>query len=214
MEEKSERNQKIIALRSEGKTYEELANIFGVSRQRIQQITGDTGLFSDIIIKNLGKTKQSAVDISSTTGLSIATVYKKFGNFRLGINDKGGSVYKGKKYEKTVSGKLSSMGIENQLMPNSHPFDILLANGKRIDVKGTSHKMQPASQKTPYYHFKIGSNKKIQETDFFILYIEPDDAYYIFPGNMFPSGHARIYHPPLYKSKFSFYLNNFSLLTK
>ncbi len=152
------------------------------------------------------------IQISRRTGLSEPTTLNKFSDIRFSINAKTGGVYLGNKYEQRVSEKITEFGIENKLMPLHHIYDIKLKNGLRIDVRGSSHALHPPSQYSEFFHFR-GNDKSKEYCDFFICYIEPFDVAYVIPSEEVKD-YIKICYPPLKKSKFDVFRENYKQLVR
>lgn len=175
----------------EFKTLQEIADIYNLSRERVRQIVGNTGSFvSDK--RSREKTEFVMASKDMTHSQLIQALKNKFGTpktnaihlrgkFRHAVESNSWA-WHGAKHEDLVSKKLNSLGIENKQMPHGHPFDILLANGKKIDVKAsTTKRVTSPSQKHTMYSFSVRKNKKRDYCDFFICYIVPEKVFFVIP---------------------------------
>lgn len=139
-----ERKLEMLHLRHDEKwTIEKISILFGVSRERVRQIIGNTG--------NIGENNFSPARARSVvTNIEVAEKYAHLNNTQvkeLGYTS-ADMAYRGKtrhvseskqateggKIEEWVSAELTKRGMVNTLT-NSRPFDIILADGKTIEVK-------------------------------------------------------------------------------
>lgn len=194
-------------------TLQEIADKYQLSRERVRQIIGNTGAgykFRRRIKIALNHPELTNSQISEQLGVNYKTVSTYRSRQRHAIED--GFVKKGVDSEERVSEKLNNLGIEHKLMPLQHPFDIQLANGKRIDVKSAYKKMHPKSQRYDYYSFGIEKTRRGNYADFFILYIVPEDLCLVVPFEYAPKEMIHINTPIYSKGKFARFINNFDLL--
>jgi hypothetical protein len=216
--ELTERNEEIKRLRfEEGKTLQEISELFGVSRERIRQIVPDTG--SDFISK-WTETKVSEFDLSKINNIhdlpGSVTVWRKlWGKYR--HDAKSGTVKEGQHFEEVASSILYEMGFENTLMPNAHPFDILLKSGKKIDVKHSDYDVSCLeSQGCVSPTYRISNMKYGKDCDFFFIFIPYKDQYvhFIVPSSEITTSDVRIIFPSMGRkpSKWTTYLYRFDLL--
>ena len=214
----AKRKEEMLSMRhDEGMTNNLIGMKFGVSRQRVCQIIGNTG-------RNFRKewTRKTAreTDISDMTRgdikdlPGIAQVWeRKFARSRHRVS--GGPVEAGVNAENIVSDILSEKGIINKPMPFHSPFDILLDNGLRVEVKSASKKISPKSQNGySYYNINIRKLGRGDYADFFAILIE-QKTLFIIPSSEFNKScsHVRIFWPRNTKtSKWEKYINRFDLL--
>lgn len=177
-------------MRNEGKTLGEIGIFWGISRERVRQIIGNTGReFRREWTKSIAEGKISFMkhrdQLSGVVG--VKKVWKEmWGNFRHSAI--GGAVKSGQEFEERAYGILLANGVENSLMPNSFPFDIKTSSGLRIDVKVTNNDVsRHASQNYlgPVYH--TGRTKSGKDCDFLFVFV-PDEnektgyTYFVIPG--------------------------------
>jgi hypothetical protein len=74
--EEQKRNKEMKALRDKGKSLQEIANIHGVSKERVRQIIGNTGR---IYMDKTSGTTWSSLDIGTTAELMVSNKLKKHG---------------------------------------------------------------------------------------------------------------------------------------
>lgn len=220
------RNEEIKNMRLvEKMTLQSIAEKFGVTRHQIRNIVG-----SDKInarpkkYKNTGAVirlrKEKIKDMTNLTtdevarifGLSKTTtslLWEGLRHPRNGITNKKGAVI-----EEYIHLLLIENGIQNRLT-NSSPFDVILDNGKTVEIKSRwkSHKCDSDN----FYFFPInGRNKK---PDFYILVIVVANRKecFIVPGNFLWNKKAIGFIFPPTKHSHSFvinYHNQFDILSK
>lgn len=218
MEAQYARNKEMLRLRNEKRmSLQEIANIYGITRERVRQIIGNTG-------RDIQKSKTAIRDahirqaihktndeIAEVTGLSIPIIRKaRKGTHHAVMPDS--PIGRGQEAEHFVSGKLSELGIDNKLMPLKHPFDILVNGSIRVDVKSayTTVKTNPRI-KSPQYHFV--DRKGGVGCDYFVCVIWLTKDSYIIPAHLMKR-HLYICHPSGRPeiAKYSKYLNAWDLL--
>lgn len=213
-----ERNKEIKRLRlEEGKSLQEIAEIYGVSRERIRQIVPDTG---NTFLSKWTESKVGEYDLSQYHNIhdlpgSLSVWRKIWGKYR--HNAKSGTVEIGQQFENMASSILYEMGFKNTLMPNHHPFDILLDNGKRIDVKHSDFDISyMESQRCASPTYRISNTKYGKDCDFFFVFIPYENQYvhFVIPSSKITTSDIRIVFPSMGRkpSKWSEYLYRFDLL--
>lgn len=216
------RAAEMVRLRfEESKTLQEIANVYGISRERVRQIIGNSGSGYKLRRnrkKILSHPELTNDELSEYTGISVNVIstHRAMAGQRHTIKD-GGHLKSGTEGEIIVSDKLRELGIEHKLMGHMHKFDIILKNGKRIDVKTADSAIKPPSQHGgAYYNFRITKFRSGQESyaDFFILLIKPENKFYVIPENEIAKSYLRITQSPLKKEKLKYdkYINRFDLL--
>lgn len=200
---------------SENWSLQEIADKYNLSRERVRQLIGNSGSGykarrnNHSIISRPDLTNQ---ELSEALNLSVNKISSIRGRQRHEI--KGGSLKKGTDIEVIVSKLLINKGVENKLMPHKHPFDILLWNGKRVDVKSCYKKIKPKSQAgNGYYSVHIDRSRRGEYADFLIVLIVPENVYFVIPFDVATDQIRLIYPESAKKSKFSVYINRFDLLT-
>lgn len=158
--EKKARNTEMKRMRFEDcATLKVIGDRYGISHQRVRQLVGPTPKGMGIswtkeLIAQTDISDMTRADIDDLPGVNQIWL-KHFAKNRHGIKPGDSGIFKGTETEKLVSELLIENGIAHRLMPHMHPFDILLDNGIKIDVKGASTKQHPRSQKTPFYGIEI-----------------------------------------------------------
>jgi Sigma-70, region 4 len=192
----------------------EIGKKFGISRERVRQLIGNTGY--GYIPRKQAKLILSRPDLTNTQlaeelSVSVGTIIKYRGHQRHAIEK--GKLEIGIRYEIIVSDRLKQEGIDHKLMPHHHPFDILLGNGKRIDVKSATHKVSPKSQNYSFYTIRINKKERGHYADFFIIYIVPENMFLVIPFDDTPEDYLRFFYPKKRrKSKFLVFKDRFDLL--
>lgn len=170
----------------QGKTLREIAQIFGVSKQRIGQLIGNTGFVAtekrrEFIQSNIELTNK---ELSNLLNLSHSAISSYRGNQRHAVENKG-AVGKGNKWEEWTAQLLKQKGYYPELLNYRAPYDILL-NGKiRIDVKATDSECWLPGAKNPIMKFNVGKNKR-QNCDFYFCVIINSLNYFIIPSIKVP----------------------------
>lgn len=192
MQEDTERNREIQRLRiEEFWTLKMLSDKFGISRERARVISKVTG--RDFVKKLHTRILESNHELTNSEmaekfGVSESTVMK-YRKKRHAIEDC--EAKKGSEIEEFVSQQLTKMGIKNELMPNHHPFDILLENGFRIDVKSTyvtaAHSVISKSRR-----FFLHIEKRGHYADFFILVLRDTKEMFVVPFDEVPKNGTAI----------------------
>jgi hypothetical protein len=214
-----QRRQEIVNLRvDEGWRNSEIAQHYGVSRQRIEQILELEGVKHKIPSRG-SVARQQAPNLTHLTlnefakkmRLSRRYASTIFGKFRHAIEGNP-ATKKGILGESFVSEILKQHGVGNKLMPPHHLFDILLDNGKTVDVKTAFAPMQPASQSHPYHGFNIRKHMKpSKRVDFFAFVLYDKKEVYFVPYDDVPKSiqNFRITSNP---TKYARYKDAFHLL--
>jgi DNA-binding CsgD family transcriptional regulator len=212
-----DRAESMKIMRKKGITLKEIGKIHHISRQRVHQIIGNTGIMGEkrrkikinFVINNLDKTN---IELANIMGISKDSVSK----YRMGLRHKisGGPAKKGADAENYVSEILNKMNIKHKLMSHKNNFDILLSNGKTADVKSTYTYSHAPSQTEKYYKFHT---RHKQIVDFYICIIWLTKDIFIIPTMAIknPKKDGSISFPWPYKHKIGKYMkyyNNFDLL--
>lgn len=186
-----ERTAEMLRLRHQEKwTIQQIGDRYGISRERVRQIIGNTGRYASKYTNTLkneswldahkDKTNNELASMLSTSSECIS-MYR--GKTRHAISPDSFVGY-GAAVEGVVSDHLRGLGIENQLMPVRHPFDILAENGARIEVKSRFCPMRGDWHigRSIYAFNVIKGNKLPDYADFYILVIAVEDpVYFVVP---------------------------------
>lgn len=178
------RVNKMKQMRNSGKSLQEIADVYSISRERVRQIIGNTG---KSFLRTFAVAKLKSVEYSfDTTRDDIKNNIKRFKGMFLKklatVPHKTKTM--GQDAEIIVSEKLRDLGFENSLMRSGYSFDILLDNGIKVDVKA-SYKKGYTSKKqiSGMYAFKVRKDKKGDYCDYFICYIPDHNIFFVIPNN-------------------------------
>lgn len=174
-----ERCQVMLSLRYDhGWTLNEIGILFGVTRERVRQIIGNSGWMAAKYRKREVRAAPYEVtnqQLADELGLTYATV----SYLRAGIPKKApsGSLRRiGQKCEERVEEKLESLGYTVEKMAPNAPFDLLVDGEIKIDVKYASTKPNPPSKSAlnnTQYQFKVEGHGE-KDLDFFVFVAEDD----------------------------------------
>jgi len=205
-------------MRERGNSLQEIGDKFGVSRERIRQIIGNTkGMrkFASDKLLDVFSVNMTTGQASKISGLSYGHASHVIGKFRH-VPSGNGSCFGGYNGENVVAEKLVRAGFDCVLQSLHENYDILVNNIIKIDVKtayAARHSLSRAkTQKSPYYTFNIRNNRDC--IDFYILYIVPTDDIFIVPAKVLPIRQILVSWPTLRPElgKVQKYRNRFDLL--
>lgn len=188
--------QKMIELRaSGGLKLREIGDLFGVTRERVRQLIGNTGrkVHGDYVRKMVAlmthKEMLSATSDNPLFGSSPETWRRIIGKYHHAA--KSGPVALGQKWERIVSGKLLELGIKTKLMPLGSPFDLLVEESKmRIDVKYCSRPRPTSKCVSPQWGFGIKGNQN--KADFYICVAGEIENCFVIPSHLVSSKTNRL----------------------
>jgi hypothetical protein len=211
--------EEIKKYRQSNWTLQEIGDYFGASAQRICVLLGKTGYIGiNAKTRNAIKVAKDNPDKTYSEIANIAKVHYRTLARRMGGKHtvpRGGPLKVGEIGERLVSEKLFELGIENKLMPNSHPFDILVKNKIRVDVKYITKRRDWTGGSAKALVWIV--RHKRNHADFFIC-VTPEKEIFIIPTNIVPSNinYIAFRYPEYYKtgvvSKYIQYKNRFDLL--
>lgn len=209
----NERTTQIKRLRFvENWTLQMIADKYGVSRERVRQILGNTGtgFINEFHRKLVTQYSLTNNRVSEITGLHTSTIMKYRKGMRHDIE--GGTVKAGMDIEDYVSESLTKMGITNELKSHHHPFDIELLDGTRIDVK-SSAPLKNFPKNT--YNFHPPGKEKGEYADFYVCVTSDTKDIFVIPFHEIKKGTPiRFCFPPKKKgSKWHKFHNRFDLLS-
>lgn len=226
MSKLTERNQEMMRLRyQEHWTLQDIGDKYGVSKERVRQLTGTNDGHWNRSQKLLEWDKKKAEYIRQHPELtteqlvnelhmSDGSIRKIRPNYKLLHGEY--SIAKGNRAEVRISEYLRRAGLENELMPNHAAYDIQLQNGLRMDVKVAYKSMCPPSQYAPFYNFHIDLARRGPYADVFALYIPATGDIYFIPLEALPA-RCDMFHVPAmpeesrlrqHRTKYEQYRNN------
>ena len=191
------RKCEMVSMRNDGFTLRAIGEKFGVCRERVRQIIGNTKRVKNWkheVIKN--SPDRTVESLSKELGYAKATVrayqiiYHPMERYKVRGN---GTSRIGQRFEEIVSAKMESVGISNELMPYAYPFDILAFDFVRIDVKGAAkRKKSPSlSNTSPTFSFHVRENRR-SKSDFYIFVIGETGDMFIVPSKEVPEHRDQI----------------------
>lgn len=187
-----ERVKEMRRLRDNGATIAAIGEIFGVSRERVRQLIGNTGRKSDEIIR---LERQRIIDtnrdlttpeLEAKMGIKISGHGKR--NYHHPIAGDN-SCSRGNIAETMAAELLRKHGFGVELMPLHHPFDILVNGSIRVDVKAASNPSKSPSiisrTISPMWRFRVKQNTR-HKCDFYFLLIAETQDVFIVPSKDVP----------------------------
>jgi transcriptional regulator with XRE-family HTH domain len=228
--DKQEREQRKKAMENlrynERMSYQQIADIFGLSRERIRQIIGSSGRASggfnysapkNTLMNTFGFVENTLHLTNRELGEVLGVSKNTAGNLRKGMRHRvepGSAIEKGIRVEEWVSKKLTDLGFENKLFPCGYPYDILVNGELRIDVKSAYKK----GYTTPEYYgwkYYIKNTVRKGEADFVVCVIVPTEETFVIPRSAMPpkASHIIIFWPTIeYTTKWGKYFEAWDLL--
>jgi DNA-binding CsgD family transcriptional regulator len=214
----NKRKEEILSMKLKtGLSNEKIGKVFGISRERVRQIIGNTGRrfqsnWRNKIIESCNDLTNDELAQKLNIRSDVVAKHRKGARHEIS----GGTSKIGADSENYVSLVLKNNGIKHELMHHSHPFDVLLSNGKKADIKSSANKINPPSALgNPYYVFNVRKEQK-KLLDFYILLIIPTKDIFIIPAKNVNSSIHLVWPPVKFKrfktSKWTKYHNKFDLL--
>lgn len=231
-----ERANKMMYMRNvELKTTREIADEFGISRERVRQIVGNDPTirakrnekFSRYIQESTDKTNE---ELAKELGRAEGYVSNRRNGTRHKINGDANSPFAvGAKWEEWVAERLNERGFSAKLMPPKNPYyDILVNDIVKINVKASTLYVTAKSialrSKTKLRKFGLHNfhfEKDICDFYACVVVDESGNTLFIIPTKDIPSysrngkyGYCFGFpYPPIYKkSKYIKYLDNYDLI--
>ena len=202
---------------TENLTLEEIGAKFGgLCRERVRQLIGNTGRGfvtrrkKKIWEQNKHKTNY---ELSNALGVSSKTTVFRYRNGER-HEVAGGAAKKGYDMENYVSNVLKSMGFENTLMGYRHPFDMLMADGTKVEVLSTAPFILPGGR-AECYSFNTHQDKKGRYCDYFVCVASDTMEIWVIPAHLTKTNSPIRFCPHSdhwIKSKWLQYQNRFDLL--
>lgn len=171
----------------------EIAKKFGVSRQRIHQIIGNTG-HTNNIIREIARSRPDLTngELAQYLHRSAITISNYRGDLHhiLEANSPAG---KGQTWEMWTADRLEEMGHKTELQKVHEEFDILVDDSIRVDVKSTESRLASPSDKcaSPHWRFGVRKNRR-DKTDFYVCVIGETKEAFIIPSSDIPASRAAI----------------------
>lgn len=185
----AQRNEEMRRLRfEEGWILRDIAEKFGVSRERVRQIIGNTGKeFRKEWTKKFIQGHPDVMIGSHFTEISSLPGVKKawqteWGNYPHKM--KGEYQKKHRNYENETKRMLRNIGIKAAIMPTKNPFNLITHNGCRIVVRYTTTNISecPSQTSSTYPHWAVpGLPNNHRDYDFLIAFIP--DTFFVIPSN-------------------------------
>lgn len=199
----AERDEEMRRLRTEdGWSLQRIANKFGVSRQRVAQIIGNTGHLAkeklEKRILEMPLTMKNS-EVARKLGIGYRTVQRIRSG--LAVRPEGSWSANGKYNAKLViQQQLEEMGFEYEMFGSRADCDFII-NGYRVRVNSrrTPKKISPSIKErtdspSPRYTFTVGKteNSLSRDIDFQILLIVDKGDVFVVPYDEIPEGQAQI----------------------
>lgn len=217
MTKDTKRTTEMKLLRKQGKSLKEIGDIYGVTRERVRQIIGNTGAVMREIFESTYKANEDKTRHEAVLGIKRykGSMLKAMG--QVWHPASGGVLKLGLDAEKRVSEKLTSLGIRHSLTPTRCSYDISIGD-KKIEVKACFKSgFTSKKQKRPSYRFHVRKGIKGDYCDYFIFYIEDTGNFFVVPNSEVNNVETvYISDPPSERawSKWHDFKNRFDLLEK
>lgn len=162
-------------------TLEEIGNEFGVTRERVRQIIGNTGegFKSRRIKEEINRyPNKSNKEIADLLGIAGSTV-SRYRETRSPIRGNSNRA-RGWKWRLWAERKLSKLGFDAELVPRGQGYDILVNGSIRVTVRFCGSQWDPPSHfgTNPYWTFR-NIDAKRATTDFFMLVTKNEDVFIV-----------------------------------
>lgn len=218
-EETSLRDIEMVRLRNEEMmTLQEIGNIYGVSRERVRQIVGNSGYVNmasvrrrSIIRSSLNKTNSN---LAEELGVCVSNVAKHRSDLRHAVEPGNHALAHGSRCEDYIADLLREKGYYVEQMPLSHHFDMLV-NGHRVDVKYCRTPKRSPSMRTTSPTQRFGVKGDRGNCDFYVLVTNKLEVFVV-PSSKIPDTMDQILfcwptkRPEI--GKYQKYFNRFDLL--
>ena len=171
-------------------TLQMIGDKFGVSRERVRQIIGNTG--NGYKSKRTRRIARSMLDKTNEEVAKIAGVSdSRISSYRSDIRhavEPNSPIGVGVEWEEWAAETIEANGYSATLMPIHHPFDILVDNSVRVDVKYRNDSKLPPSQVNyvnPKWTFATKGKHNRYDILFCITYYKD---VFVIPTNAIPEG--------------------------
>lgn len=188
------RLNEMVDLRKSGYTLQKIAVKFGISRERVRQLIGNSGYMAfDLMHKEREAVVEKSKDLTTPEllkklGISSGSLPKR--NYHHPIENSDSSTYRGNVAEVRAAEIIRQHGLTAELMPLQHPFDILVNGSIRLDVKSAHKPLTSPSilrrSTSPMWKFKVGKNSR-DKCDFYFCIITETEDVFIIPSKDVPA---------------------------
>lgn len=214
----SERDEMLRLRFEERKTLREIGEKYGITRERVRQIIGNTGRVLSEDIERRNERIRSSIEPTPTLAEKYGLTDSHISKIRSGKHHliAGGNRRKGEMVERFVSKMLDEQNIENELMPTGHSFDIMANGNTKIDVKGAFKTTLTGELRSPQWHFCVQKDKRGDYCDIFICVIWDTKECFIIPSDELKEKQSDLFfcHPTKRPEigKYQKYLNRWDLI--
>lgn len=186
-QERVERNRYINELRHEKRmSLQDIADLFGLTRQRIYQITGASDVHAQVerakkrreeVLSQPDKTNEQ---LAKELGVCEGTVLHVRSGTRYAAK-RGCGVAKRQYADNKIAELLEQKGHTVELMPHRGEYNLCVDSKVRVSVRSAV----PLNVKTnpntisPQYKFRVDRWRR--ECDFFVLYMRDRDEFFVLP---------------------------------
>lgn len=184
--ENEQRRKEMIELRFEKMlSLQEIGNLYGLTRERVRQIIGNTGYGFGEGHRNkqfiLSYPERTNRELASVLGLSIEKVCRVRKNTVYQIDERS-SVGRGQAATRMAQSLLETEGFKTELQPKGTPYNLLVDGRCRIRVCSANHPVDPPSRKatkrSPLYQF---NTTRVTGADFCLFIITSTQDVFIVP---------------------------------
>ena len=216
----NERKEVLLKLRLENKlTLQEIGDLFGITRERVRQIIGNTGFIAKTDIDKaveFADPKLTVEELAAKAGVQRKSASFAFAKMNMRHSVSGsGAVKKGFDSENAVCSILECAGFCCEKQTYGTDFDILINGTIKVDVKSAyTPKTSPSLKNiNPTYRFDCKNGK---QADFYIFYVVDTNDIFVVPMAAVKSNHVVFTWPTARPEigKYQKYHNRFDLLWK
>ena len=178
-------------------TLQEIGERFGVSRERVRQILGNTGPgFKSTRLREKARAMSDKTNEEVAKALGISEQYASALRSGLRVPAKSGYKKLGTDKEEWVAALLEDKGFSCELKQLGHPFDILIDGKCRVDVKfSKTPKSSPSHEcVSPTWRFAVRGDR--ENCDFYVCVTANDDVFVIPSGKVSPNMESLVFVYP------------------
>lgn len=188
--------KEILSMLDLGFTLEQVGCKFGVSRQRISQLVGKIESLRKRKINMLSlydTANMTNSELSALIGGKSSSIVSSYRNGERHAVKQNCTVFTGHYWEEKVIKKIMDIGLCAAGQEYKSPFDILVNNKIKIDVKAACVRYNPptTSCTSPAYRFRLRDKIKDQ-IDFYVFAIAESEDYFIVPSTIIPANQTDI----------------------